>query len=112
MGPVEPNPPSQLWPMVAQLCRVAPSRSWCVIGDCNVTLAAVETAASSSVPNPNRAPYQAFLRDARGCDLWSAWMIVPRFPIAHALAAPLGPFSIVWNCVAYSHTRIVRRRWG
>jgi len=71
--PGGPQPtPSQFWPMVAQLCHDAPSKSWCIIGDCNLTLASIKTANPLPSPNPNCGPYLAFLRDAHSCDLWLA----------------------------------------
>ena len=102
--PGGPQPtPSQFWPMVAQLCRDAPSKSWCIIGDCNLTLASVE-AANPSPPNPNRVPYLSFLRDARGHDLWSAQD--ERFAFSHYTYSR-GPVRSILDRVAYSHANIL-----
>ncbi len=71
--PGGPQPtPSQFWEMITPLCRAAPSRAWCLIGDCNLTLASVEISGSNAPLSPNRLPYLQFLRDSDGCDLWMA----------------------------------------
>jgi len=84
--PGGPQPtPTQFWGMLTELCLDAPARSWCILGDCNLTIASVETAHPSSPSNPNRIPYHAFLRDTHGHDLWSTAMIAPRSPTLHLL---------------------------
>jgi hypothetical protein len=56
--------------MITPLCHAAPSRAWCLIGDCNLTLHSVETSAPSGLPSPNRIPYLTFLQQTDGQDLW------------------------------------------
>lgn len=46
--------PRQFWSMLTPLCQDAPSRAWCVIGDCNLTLDSIETSASHAQLSPNR----------------------------------------------------------
>ena len=90
--------------MVAQLCRDAPSKSWCVIGDCNLTLASVKTANPLPSPNPNCGPYLAFLRDVRGRDLWSAQD--NRSAFSHYTYSR-GPARSILDRVACSHANIL-----
>lgn len=60
--------PQQFWNMILPLCQAAPSRAWCLMGDCNLTLHSIET--SGSGPHPNRAHYMDFLQRSDGHDLW------------------------------------------
>jgi hypothetical protein len=64
--PGGPQPtPSQFWGQITELCLAAPSHVWRIIGDCNLTLASVETF-SSAPPSPNRLPYLEHLHTAAG----------------------------------------------
>src|SRR5229473_2555592 len=44
----------QFWGLLTSLCRDAPSQAWCVIGDYNLTLAAIEISGSAAQLSPNR----------------------------------------------------------
>jgi hypothetical protein len=69
--PGGPQPtPRQFWGLLTSLCRDAPSQVWCVIGDYNLTLAAVEISGSAAQLSPNRFPYLEFLYNSNGRDLW------------------------------------------
>jgi len=58
--------------MLSPLCWDAPSHTWYVIGDCNLTLTSSETSTSAAPLSPNRVPYLDFLCNSEGLDLWLA----------------------------------------
>ena len=98
-GGSQPNP-QQFWHMLAPLCREAPSHAWCIIGDCNLTLDAVESTGPPSRSHPNRFPYLDFLRDCNGLDLWQTQ---PDRSAHTHYTFSRGPSRSILDRVAHSH---------
>ena len=101
--PGGPQPtPQQFWSMLTPLCQDAPSHVWCVIGDCNLTLASSETTSTGAI-SPNHGPYLDFLCNTDGSDLWLASpdrSALTQYTFAH------GSSRSILDRVAHSHSGI------